>query len=66
MMNDSAYAYDVSKNLVNMGEVLFTPGSLAMKDVERSTMLDENEVDRISSLEQRIASLEQAQTLHSY
>ena len=60
LMNDSAYAYDVSKNLVNMGEVLFTPGTLAMKEAERSIMLDDDEVDRISSLEQRIAALEQA------
>jgi len=35
LMNDATYAYDVTKNLVQMGEVLFATGSLTMKDAER-------------------------------
>lgn len=43
LMNDAAYAYDVAKNLVQMGKVLFARGSSAMKDAERSLLLDEDE-----------------------
>lgn len=47
LMNDAAYAYDVAKNLVQMGEVLFATGDLAMKEVEREIALDEDELDHV-------------------
>jgi len=47
LMNDISYANDVTKNLVQMGEVLFATGDLDMKEVERSLILDEDEVEEI-------------------
>lgn len=47
LMNDTAYAYDVTKNLLQMGEVLFATGDLDMKAVERSLVLDDNEMQEI-------------------
>ncbi|RLJ20183.1 sodium:phosphate symporter [bacterium endosymbiont of Escarpia laminata] len=44
LMNDAAYAYDVTKNLVQMGEVLFATGMQSMKDVERMIALDDEEI----------------------
>jgi phosphate:Na+ symporter len=51
LMNDSAYAYDVAKNLVQMGEVLFATGDQALKEAERSIVLDPDEVDEVMALE---------------
>ncbi|MES9872585.1 MAG: Na/Pi symporter [Candidatus Sedimenticola sp. 6PFRAG7] len=47
LMNDSAYAYDVTKNLVQMGEVLFSTGDQAMKDAERIIALDDEDVAEV-------------------
>ncbi len=47
LMNDTSYAYDVTKNLLQMGEVLFATGDLDMKAVERSLVLDESEMQEI-------------------
>jgi len=47
LMNDISYANDVTKNLVQMGEILFATGDLDMKEVERSLILDEDEMDEI-------------------
>ena len=47
LMNDTSYAYDVTKNLLQMGEVLFATGDLDMKAVERSLVLDDNEMQEI-------------------
>lgn len=55
LMNDSAYLYDVSKNLVQMGGALFANGDLAMKSVERAIVLDEDEVDEIMNMEEEKA-----------
>lgn len=44
LMNDAAYAYDVTKNLVQMGEVLFATGMQSMKDAERLIALDDEEI----------------------
>ena len=33
LMNDATYAYDVAKNLVQMGEVLFATGDTALKEL---------------------------------
>ena len=55
LMNDVAYAYDVAKNLVQMGEALFARGDLAMKEAERHLVLDEDEAEAIAVLEQNRA-----------
>ncbi|MET0102520.1 MAG: Na/Pi symporter [Sedimenticola sp.] len=47
LMNDAAYAYDVTKNLVQMGEVLFATGDQAMKDAERIIALDADDVAEV-------------------
>jgi len=51
LMNDSAYAYDVAKNLVQMGEVLLASGDLEFKEVERSITLDEDEVEEVMKMD---------------
>ena len=47
LMNDSGYAYDVTRNLVQMGEVLFSNSELKLKEAERSLSLDEDEVSDV-------------------
>jgi len=42
---DSDYAYDIAKNLVKMGETLFSTGDIATRKTERSLFLEEGEVD---------------------
>ena len=44
LMNDTSYAQDVIKNLLQMGEVLFATGDLDMKAAERSLALDDTEM----------------------
>ena len=62
LMNDATYAYDVAKNLVQMGEVLFSSGDLAMKQAEREVALTEDELEEVrAALEdakRKIASTE--------
>lgn len=48
LMNDSGYAYDVTRNLVQMGEVLFSSSELRLKAAERSLQLDEDEVSDVA------------------
>ena len=61
-MNDATYAYDVAKNLIQMGEVLFSSGDLAMKQVEREVALSEDELAEVKATledaKRRIASTE--------
>ena len=47
LMNDSGYAYHVTKNLVKMGEVLFSTGESQLREAERSVSLDEGELDAL-------------------
>ena len=47
LMNDSAYAFEATKNLLQMGGILFAKGSLAMKEVERKFALEEEEIQEI-------------------
>jgi len=47
LMNDSGYAYGVTKNLVKMGEVLFSTGESQLREVERSVSLDEGELEEL-------------------
>ena len=49
LMNDAGYAYDVAKNLVQMGDALFTTGDLDMREAERSLSLSEDELDEVVS-----------------
>jgi phosphate:Na+ symporter len=51
LMNDTAYAYDVTKNLVQMGEALFASGTQEMKEAERSLALDEDDLTEIMEKE---------------
>jgi len=47
LMNDTSYAYDITKNLLQMGEVLFATGDFDMKIAERSLALDDDEMQQI-------------------
>ena len=47
LMNDSSYAYDVAKNLIQMGETLFSTSDYEMKKAERSISLTSDEVTDI-------------------
>lgn len=47
LMNDSGYAYDVTKNLVQMGEALFSTGEIPLREAERSVKLDRGEVEEM-------------------
>ncbi len=62
LMNDVAYAYDVAKNLVQMGEVLFAAGDIGLKQAGREVALTEEELSEVqATLEEakrRIASTE--------
>ena len=49
LMNDTTYAFDVSKNLVQMGTVLFASGDQSMKDAERELLLDSDDIDQIEA-----------------
>ena len=51
LMNDATYAYDVTKNLVQMGEVLFASGTQTMKDAERIIALDEDDIAEVLELD---------------
>ncbi len=53
LMNDATYAYDVAKNLVQLGRVLFATGDLAMRQAEEDVALTEEEIEEVrSSLEE--------------
>ncbi|MBF0470929.1 MAG: Na/Pi cotransporter family protein [Gammaproteobacteria bacterium] len=47
LMNDSAYLYDVTKNLVQMGEALFASGDQGIREAERSLILDDDEMEEL-------------------
>ena len=47
LMNDSSYVYNVTKNIVNMGEILFSTESNEMKQAEQLLRLEEHELDSI-------------------
>ena len=46
LMNDSAYAYDVAKNLVQMGEVLFSIYDPDQREIEQELSLDKDEIEQ--------------------
>jgi len=47
LMNDSGYAYHVTKNLVKMGDVLFSNSESQLREAERSVSLDEAELEEL-------------------
>jgi phosphate:Na+ symporter len=47
LINDSNYAYGVTKNLVKMGEILFSASDAGTRSAERSLSLDQDEVDKL-------------------
>lgn len=47
LMNDASYAYDVTRNLLQMGEVLFATGDQSMKDAERIIALDDDDIEEV-------------------
>jgi phosphate:Na+ symporter len=47
LMNDSAYTYDISTKLIDMGEILFAARALEMRADERDIALSEDELDAI-------------------
>ncbi|MCG6966760.1 MAG: Na/Pi symporter [Chromatiaceae bacterium] len=49
LMNDATYAYDVAKNLVQLGEVLFATGDSGLRQAERDMALTEEEIDDVRS-----------------
>ena len=53
LMNDANYAYDVTKNLIQMGEVLFATSDLDMKLAERDIALTDDELADILNEKQR-------------
>ena len=49
LINDSSYAYRVTKRLVKMGEALFSSSHSAVRSAERSLALDADELDEMIS-----------------
>ncbi len=47
LINDGNYAYGVTKNLVKMGEILFSAGHIGIRSAERSLSLDADEVEKL-------------------
>lgn len=48
LMNDSHYAYGITKKLVNMGTALFSDADLATKAIERDLALDAEELSSVN------------------
>ena len=47
VMNDSAYTYDVSMKLIEMGGILFAARAMELREAQRSMQLDDQEMDEI-------------------
>lgn len=47
LMNDATYAYDVAKNLLQLGQVLFAPVDHAMQQAEQEILLSAEEIETI-------------------
>ncbi|MCU7906396.1 MAG: Na/Pi symporter [Candidatus Thiodiazotropha sp. (ex Epidulcina cf. delphinae)] len=47
IMNDSAYTFDISKNLIDMAETLFAARVLDLREAERDIALNEDELEEI-------------------
>ncbi|MCU7809986.1 MAG: Na/Pi cotransporter family protein, partial [Candidatus Thiodiazotropha sp. (ex Notomyrtea botanica)] len=51
LMNDSAYAYDVADNLIQMARILFAPLERELREVENELLLNEEEIDELLKAE---------------
>jgi phosphate:Na+ symporter len=49
LMNDSGYAYEVTKKLVEMAFVLFSKGDISLRVTERELALTADELDEINT-----------------
>lgn len=49
LMNDSAYAYEMAKNLIQMGEILFSTSDPEMKNTEKDIALTAEEIADIAT-----------------
>ena len=58
LINDSSYAYELTKDLVKTGERLFSSADAGVRSAERSLALDFDEVDAL--LEDAAADIEEA------
>ena len=47
LMNDSSYAHDVARNLIDMGTVLFSEHDPMYSDAERMVALDDDDIDEL-------------------
>ncbi len=47
LMNDSAYAYDISKNLIAMAEIIFTERSTNASSIHEEMAMDAEDVQEI-------------------
>ncbi|MCU7814104.1 MAG: Na/Pi symporter [Candidatus Thiodiazotropha sp. (ex Rostrolucina anterorostrata)] len=47
IMNDSAYTFDISKNLIDMAEILFAARALDLREAEWDIALNEEELEEI-------------------
>lgn len=47
LMNDSAYAYNISKNFIAMAEVIFIDASSDIKDIAEELMISDEDIDLI-------------------
>ncbi len=48
LMNDSGYAYEITKNLVDMAVVLFSKGDISLRVTERELALNSEELEEIN------------------
>ncbi|MEJ2394366.1 MAG: Na/Pi symporter [Candidatus Thiodiazotropha sp.] len=56
LMNDSAYAYDVADNLIQMGRILFVTLGQDPQDVESELLLNDEEMSELLEEEQKPSS----------
>lgn len=48
LINDNGYAYGICKNLIELGQILFTVHDEGLRDAQRSLALDEDEIEAIA------------------
>ena len=53
LMNDSAYAYNISKNFIAMAEVIFIARDGDMKNIDEEMLISDEDVDLILAKEER-------------
>ena len=53
LMNDSSYAYGISKNLIAMAEIIFTDRSSESESLSEEMMMTDEEIDTILENEEK-------------